>query len=214
MRNIPVYSYGDNAYSFVNNGTEPTPLHLLKPETAFRLAEQLPAAIRALTGLDFSDINGDGQFVALYADAFDYICGRIIVHGIASYYTAKEFFELTSATDEDRKAGSPHLDQEGTPQQQMAKFNALIPKVQALIPCLNDAFVKVIRPETTGGLGEVTVVASPDATFNFDYRNILIDAIHACDSFTAERGDDPNTINLCFFVDDCLDVDSGIEYGF
>lgn len=214
MRNIPVYSYGDNAYSFVNNGTEPTPLHLLKPETAFHLAEVLPADMREMTGLFFSDLNGDGKYVALYADAFDCICGRITEHGQSAYYTAKAFFELTGLTDKDRKAGSPHLITTGTPKQQMEKFNALIPLVQALVPCLNDAQVKVVRPETTGGLGEVTVVARPDASFNYNYRTPLIDAILACDSFTVERGNDPDTVHLCFFVDDCIDLDKDIDYGF
>lgn len=206
MRNIPVYIYEDGTLSLISNGTVPTPLHLLKPQQAFTFVESLPKEQQALAGFQFTDLTGDGSQVILYLDTFDYIAGRVDTEGGFQYLAPKDFFAITGLTPAEISIGSPSLSPASDPKKQMQKFQDLIPLVQKACQLLPGATVNFIQPQQTGGLGEATITAVEYASFNYDNRAALIEAIQACDSFTVEQGDNPGEVHLCFFVDDCLDL--------
>ena len=233
MTHIPVYKTRDGAYTFTDNGTVPTPFHLLQAPKAFRLAEVIPQALRDKFNLTFVDVHGDGSAIMLYQDHTTPICCRFTNPGNRVYYTSGlNALDTLNKKDADASGEiSPkdylreELGMNLTAEQCAAnnkRFSELITALQTLNACLCHTETEFILPKENHGMGEAHLTFDGGITIMGDTKPLLLNVLALCDDMEfgvvqgtgtvadSYKDDAPDTPpdtkrhRLSFFVDNCI----------
>lgn len=197
MRYLPVYYQKDGSLTLTPNGRYPTPLHLTSPQRAFELAESLPDPKRHSLGLSFEPMDENGVYTALNLDG-ETICGRVCFWDQPQFFHAAHFLSLCREHQPKECLYSA--------EENMARFHALIPQAQSLVPLLANAVSDVTLPAEAADFGEVCITLHKQAVFDFDKRRQLANLILNCDDFIVETGVEPNTVDLCFLIHECIEI--------
>jgi len=197
MRYLPVYYEKDSTLTLTPNGHYPTPLHLTNPQHAFQFASSLPDSKRRAIGLSFEAMDENGVYTALNLDG-ETICGRVCFSDKPQYFHAEIFLSMCRRNQPQKCLYSA--------EENMARFHALIPQTQSLVPQLGNAVSDVILPSEAADSGEICITLHKQAVFDFDKRKHLADLILNCDEFIVETGMNPDTVDLCFLIHACMEI--------
>ena len=214
MKPMPMYRSTDGSYTFEDNGTVPTPFHLLKPHIAFAIAENMTQAQRDRYAFSFVDLRGDGSIIMLYMDAFTPVCARLSSSMGEPYYSSPKGAFDTLTNREKIESGAmtlkEHLAEEigsnTTPEQaseNMRRYKLMVEILQEIACGSLKIEFYAVPPSKEQAFGEAGFTYEDEASFAFDDMPLLAKAVELASSLDMEHSEVEGQHRMYFLVDNC-----------